>query len=307
MIDNWRRKAAALAKTGKYSWRQIAEKLGIAKSTVSDFLRKHETQTAEPKTGPRILSLDIETSPLESYHWGLWQQNISLNQINNEWTILSFCCKWLGDDEVHYYDVSKQKDKRDDTDLVHKLWTYLADTDIVVAQNGKKFDIRKIKARMVMMGLPPLPPLKVFDTMLTAKAEFGFTSNKLEWMTDKLTKTKKKKHEKFPGFELWKQCLAGNSEAWAEMKEYNIDDVISLEELYLVLRGWSTGHPNVAAYYEDNDKRCPKCGSVDLHARGRQLTQSGEYQRYRCESCGGWSRSRYTLNSLAKRKSLLSN
>ncbi|CAJ6797142.1 RNase H superfamily protein [Burkholderia pseudomallei] len=39
---------------------------------------------------PRILSLDIETSPILGYVWSLWKQNVSLNQIHSEWCILSF-------------------------------------------------------------------------------------------------------------------------------------------------------------------------------------------------------------------------
>lgn len=259
--------------------------------------------------GPKILHLDIETAPLESYHWRLWKQNIGLVQIQVEWSILSFCCKWHGDRKVHYFDVSGQDDLRDDTDLLHKLWSFLADADIVVAQNGKQFDMKKIRARMVMSGLPPLPPIKVVDTMLIAKDVFGFTSNKLEWMTDKLTKTKKRKHSKFPGFELWVECLKGNPAAWKEMRLYNIDDVKSLEELYLVLRGWAVGHPNLAAYYPDDEERCPHCGNATLIKQGFTYTQVGKYQRYRCTTadCGGWSRSRYTLNTLDKRKALMSN
>jgi hypothetical protein len=261
------------------------------------------------KFGPKILVLDIETSPLESYHWRLWKENIGLNQIQVEWSVMSFCCKWLGDRKVHYFDVSEQEDLRDDSDLLHKLWAFLADADIVVAQNGKQFDMKKIRARMVMHGLPPLPPVKVADTMLIAKEVFGFTSNKLEWMTDKLTKTKKLKHARFPGFELWVECLRGNPAAWREMRKYNIADVKSTEELYLVLRGWSIGHPNVAAYYPDDKPRCPKCGSEHLQHRGYAYTQTGQYHKYCCTNptCLGWSRSRYTINSLGKRKALLSN
>jgi uncharacterized protein YprB with RNaseH-like and TPR domain len=108
---------------------------------------------------------------------------------------------------------------------------------IVVAQNGVRFDVKKINARFVLLGMPPPSPFRVVDTMLEARRHFGFTSNKLEWMTDKLCTThKKKRHAKFPGFELWRECLAGNHEAWDEMREYNIDDVLSLEELYLVMR-----------------------------------------------------------------------
>jgi hypothetical protein len=34
--------------------------------------------------GPKIATLDIETCPLESYTWGLWKQNVGLNQIKTE-------------------------------------------------------------------------------------------------------------------------------------------------------------------------------------------------------------------------------
>lgn len=38
-------------------------------------------------------------------------------------------------------------------------------------------------------------------------------------MTDKLcVKYKKLNHSKFPGMELWRECLKGNSEAWTEME-----------------------------------------------------------------------------------------
>lgn len=258
-------------------------------------------------TGPRIAVLDIETSPIQSRHWSLWQQNISLSQIMDEWTVLSFCNKWLGEKAIEYKDTAGRDDIRDDSELLARLWEILDEADFVVAQNGKKFDLKKIKARMVMAGLPPFSPIIVIDTLLIAKAEFGFTSNKLEWMTQHLTKAKKLKHKAFPGFDLWNACLDDDPKAWAEMKKYNIMDVVSLEELYLVLRGWATGHPNVAAFFPGEEARCPKCGSTKLTEKGRAHTQVGEYKRFLCGGCGGYSRSRYTLNSLAKRKSLLSN
>ena len=85
---------------------------------------------------------------------------------------------------------------------------------------------------------------EVITTLIIAKSTFGFTSNKLEYMTDALcSDTKKSKHSKFPGFELWKECLNGNMEAWEEMEAYNKDDVISLEELYKKLSPWSDRLP----------------------------------------------------------------
>jgi hypothetical protein len=58
------------------------------------------SSTARTRNGPRILFLDIETAPLQSYHWGLWDQNIGLEQIGTEWSILSFSAKWLGERRV---------------------------------------------------------------------------------------------------------------------------------------------------------------------------------------------------------------
>lgn len=259
--------------------------------------------------GPRVLYLDIETAPIESYHWGLWQQNIGLNQINVEWTILSFSWAWDHEPEnkVGYMDTFDEEDIRNDFPLLLKLWELLNEADFVVAQNGKRFDLKKIRARMVMAAMPPFSPVTVIDTMLIAKAEFGFTSNKLEWMSGKLSPIKKRKHGKFPGFELWRAFLARVKAARNEMRLYNKDDVRSLRHVYYRMRPWAAGHPNVGAFFKDEEQRCPKCGSSDVERRGTARTQTGEYQRIRCNYCHGWSRTRYTLNTLRKRKANLSN
>lgn len=264
--------------------------------------------TTEPKAarGPRVLLVDIETAPITAYVWSLWKQNVGLNQIKEEWNVLSYCAKWLGDDQIIYEDA--RNDPSDDEHLIRGLWTLLDEADIIIAQNGKRFDVPKIQARFVMLGLPPTSPFKVIDTLLMARQQFNFTSNKLEWLTDKLcTKNKKSKHKKFPGFELWSECLKGNPEAWDEMREYNVPDVTSMEELYLILRPWYVGHPNVAIYNDSNEPACPKCGSHNIEQKGWTFTQAGKYERMHCGGCGGWSRGRYTRNTTAVRKAQLSN
>jgi DNA polymerase elongation subunit (family B)/predicted RNA-binding Zn-ribbon protein involved in translation (DUF1610 family) len=264
---------------------------------------------ARANKGPRIVTLDIETAPIESYHWGLWDQNIGLDQIVVEWSILSFSAKWLGEKGVIYEDTGGRGvgKVRDDKALLQKLWNILDEADIVIAQNGKAFDIKKINSRMLMLGFKPYSPIKIVDTMLVAKKHFAFTSNKLQWLSGHLTDAKKSVHKQFPGFELWSECLKDNPKAWAEMKKYNITDTIATEQLYLKLLPWIEGHPNVGAYSELEDVVCPKCGSVDVQKRGKAYTQTGEYHRFQCKDCGGWARSRYTTNTKTKRQSLLSN
>ncbi len=258
-------------------------------------------------TAPKIVTLDIETSPIVAYVWGLFKQFVGLNQIIEDWSILSFCAKYLGSDKVLYYDVSKQRNLRDDARLMRKLHRILDDADIVVVQNGKKFDLRKINARFLTHGMLPPSPYKVVDTMLEARKVAAMTSNKLEWLAKVLTDSEKDKHTEFPGFDLWAECMKRNPRAWQAMRDYNPQDVIATEEVYLKLRPYIEGHPNVAVFDDSEVIRCPACGSHEVDKRGFSYTQTGKYQRYQCSGCGKWSRSRYTLNTKGKRHSLLSN
>lgn len=258
-------------------------------------------------SGPKIGTLDIETSPIVAYVWSLWKVNVGLNQILEDWSILSYCYKWLGEKKVHYDDVSGQADLRDDSKLLQGLWNFLDEADIVIAQNGIAFDVKKINARFIQAGMPPPSPYKVVDTMIEAKKVARFTSNKLEWLSAKLTETKKSAHKEFPGMELWVECLKDNPKAWKVMKKYNPIDVIGTEGVYLKLRPYIIGHPNVAIYDEDETMRCPNCGSSDVIKKGYRFTQVGKYSRYQCNGCAAWSRGGYTENTPAKRKSMLRN
>lgn len=260
--------------------------------------------------GPKILTLDIETAPLQSYHWGLWDQNIGLNMIGTDWSILSYSAKWLHEQRVMYRDTFNQRDQRKDLALLKTVRNLLNEADIVVGQNVQKFDLKKMNARFIMNGIAPPSPVRVIDTMKVAKRHFGFTSNKLEYMTGKLCKQYKKlKHGKFPGFELWAEFLKRNPEARREMEEYNRHDVLSTEELYLIMRPWIAGHPNVNLYSNAPilSLGCPNCGSANLRKKGFRFTQLGKYQRYVCKDCGHWPHGRKSLITKESRENLLGN
>lgn len=240
-------------------------------------------------SGPKILIYDIETSPILSYVWGLYDQSPGLDMIHKDWHLMSWAAKWYKDKTMVYRDQRKAKNVEDDKEIVTALWKLLDAADVVVTQNGKHFDDKKMNARFAIHGLPPPSPYKNIDTLLLAKRRFGFTSNKLAYMTEKLcTKYKKLKHKKFPGFELWKECLLGNQQAWDEMGKYNRHDVLALEELYTKLAPWETTI-NLSPYYSTPGV-CPSCGSKSLQKRGFAYTQMHQYQQYRCNGCGAWAR-----------------
>jgi hypothetical protein len=256
---------------------------------------------------PRILTLDIETKPLICYTWGIWEQNPSIDMIAEDWSILCYCAKWLDEPKViseHTGGRGKAKVK-DDRRLLVSLHELLDEADIVIAQNGKRFDLKKIDARMIQNGHKPYSPVRVIDTLVNARSRFGFTSNKLEFQSRILTDTPKSKHKKFPGFELWLECMNDNPEAWEEMIRYCATDVLATEKVYIKQRPWIRSHPNIGAYVEDHEPRCTNCGSDDLQARGFAMTQQGRYARFHCQSCGGWCRGKTQKLPHEVRKNLL--
>lgn len=256
---------------------------------------------------PKILFLDIETLPLESYTWGTFDQNVSLDQIKTEWSILSYAAKYKDEKRIYYNSTGGhgRGNVRRDNKLLRELWTLLDSADIVVAQNGKRFDIKKINARMLMAGIRPYSPVRVVDTMLAARAAAAFTSNKLAWLSQYLTDSPKSQHKLFPGFELWLECMADNPKAFKELKLYNIQDIVSLEKLYIRLLPWIQGHPNMGVYSEV--ACCPNCGSKNVQRRGYAVLQQGKYHRIHCQDCGKWSREKQMLIPLNTRRAILAN
>lgn len=303
---------------GDKSSRYIAEQVfgrKSAKSSVNDILSKwrngsiaySKSEISLKSHLPKVLFFDIETAPNKLMGWSLWNQNFGLNQIENEWFLLSYSAKWMGSDEVLYEDMKGIVDTENDTHLLDSLWKLIDEADVVIGQNSKAFDIKKLNARWIMNGYLPPSPYKQIDTLDIAKRNFAFTSRKLEWMTDKMCDNKKLTHGKFAGFELWKQCLLDNPEAWQEMEDYNKMDVISLEELYIKFAAWDNKHVNFNLYHSDNNSHVCRCGSHRVVEDGYAYTGVSKFQQYRCLDCGSSTRGRKNLFSKEKRDSLHMN
>lgn len=252
----------------------------------------------------KILILDIETSPNIAYVWRFFKENIGAKQVLENGTILSFAAKWLHKDTVIYQDVQHDSELH----MMKILFKLLDEADIVVAHNGDRFDLPHIQGRGLVLGLKPPSPYKTIDTVRVARYEFNFPSNSLEYLAKVLKlKNQKDGHKKFPGFELWLGVLANNPEAWAEMKEYNIQDIFVLEELYLMFRPFMRRHPNVGVFNDEDRTTCPKCDSTDIQYRGYAHTNVGRYRRFQCNSCGGWGRHRTSEHTRLKTSSIAVN
>lgn len=225
-----------------YTWEHISHEFNVSPNNCRKayYRESRKAPVLDSLSDLKVLVFDIETAPLEVFCWGLWQQNISLDMVIEDCSIISWSAKWLGKKEVMYSDVRGQKNLRNDKRIVKELWKLLNEADMVLTQNGRAFDVKIFNARLVKYDIPEPSAFENIDTLKIARQNFKFISNKLAYMTGNLcTDNVKSGHKKFPGFLLWKECMKDNLEAWNEMKSYNKMDVLSLEELYLKkLKKW---------------------------------------------------------------------
>jgi len=254
---------------------------------------------------PKILLLDIEISPVIAHVWQLFDQNVGLNQIQQDWFIIAWAAKWLDQKKVFYEDLRGSVKKKSDKKILKTLWKLIDQADIVITQNGRKFDIKKINSRFVINRFKPPSDFRQIDLLADInKKHFAFTSNKLEYITNTLnTKYKKLKHNAFAGHDLWSECLNDNIRAWREMKKYNIYDVLALEESYKVVRAWDkTINFNV---YNDTLSHVCSCGSHKTHLDGYSYSNTGKFQRFECSKCGKRFVSKRNMLGNEKRRTML--
>jgi DNA polymerase elongation subunit (family B) len=249
---------------------------------------------------PRILVFDIETAPIKAWVWRLWKQDISTGAIISDFFMIGWAAKWLSEDGIMSQCLtSKEILVEDDRRIVETLWHLLSQADIVIAHNGERFDIPRVRSRFLVHGLPPTTHYTQIDTLKVAKKEFGFSSNKLDYLAQMLGI-----EGKMPtGLDLWIRCMGGDEIALKQMELYNRNDVIVLEAVYMRLRPYIKSHPNLNLYNEDMEASCPSCGGKHLVPGGYYYTQTGKYQAYACKDCGAISRKRKTI--LPKEKELL--
>jgi hypothetical protein len=277
------------------------KKRGIPGKTIKQEKRSKVMRNALEK--PRVGIVDIETLPMVCFSWGLFDQNISIEQIVQDSCLLSWAGKFLNEAKVSSAVLSpEQAIKRDSSSIIQSCWDFLSQCDVVIGHNYMNFDSKHINTAFLEHGLPPLK-FVIVDTLMVAKQNFKFSSNKLKFINDKLSIRDK---IETGGFGLWKKCHEGDPDALKQMLEYNEGDLFSTEELFYKIRPYVRNF-NVALYNESNESICPVCGSNKIHDEGHYYTSAGKWASVRCEDCSCVSRRKDNLFSARKKKSLLIN
>jgi len=222
------------------------------------------------------LFYDIETSYTKGFFWRAgYNQTILPNQILEYPKIICISWKWEGVDKVYNLDwgLNKQCDKK----LLKKFIEVLNKSDEIVAHNGKRFDIKWIRARALAHGLDMRFKYNEIDTLSICKSQFNLPNNKLSEVAKYLGCTAKLDPG---GMRTWVDIIEYKDRvALDRMIEYCNGDVITLEEVFNKLRPYAKNSINYSVLRGNEKFHCPECSSLSYHNK-MYTTSAGTIQHY---------------------------
>lgn len=215
------------------------------------------------------------------------------------------CASWAWNDDPKVHAVSVlddpkryQKNPHDDRHVIKVLHEVLSQADVIVGHNSDSFDKRYVDTRILVNGLPALPPIPSIDTYKVAKQKLLLASNKLDYLGKLLGVGRKIKTSSG----LWMKVLNGDSKAVREMVSYNKQDVVLLRDVFKKLQAYIPNYINRELF---GGVGCPRCGSTKIQSRGVHRAISRVYKRFYCRSCGGWFRRATNDRSISARYRVL--
>jgi DNA polymerase elongation subunit (family B) len=241
------------------------------------------------KAGVRVLTLDIETQAALVRTFGLFKQNIGINQVIEPSKVICLAYKWLDEKKAHFL-------RADDPDFAVKVRDLLSEADFVIHYNGTSFDIPHLNTVILLAGLTPPKPFKQIDLLRVVRKQFNFLSNKLDFVVQQLGLGAKVQHA---GFDLWRRCADGDEKAWKEMERYNLGDIKVTEALFLFLLPWIPMSSHIGQFI-GQEWCCPNCGCSELGEDGIAYANVTSYKLYQCSECGTWVRGTRKLESSPK-------
>lgn len=249
------------------------------------------------------LTLDIETSPITGKVWGLRNQFLGLEQIEQPTRMLSVAAKWYDSSKIDFY-AAFDEDPAQQRDMVQAIWELVNEAYVLIHYNGKGFDMRHLNREFKEQGLSKPSPYQYIDLYRVVKKEFYLPSYKLEYVLRWLKKAGKVSHS---GFAMWNDIHSHDPavalKARRLFEKYNIGDVVKTEGVYDELRSWIDDHPNMQLFVERGDEAsCPTCGSHNTKKDGTAPRGNlSRVQKYECLDCGKYFRGKTAIAKAEER------
>lgn len=256
------------------------------------------------KARKKILFFDLETSLMTVYTHYIGQKvSIQHNQIKKDMRIICATYKWEGDSTseafVSVYDKNNNLNDRPVCDNISKL---LSQADVVIAQNGKSFDVRKLQWRLAELGLPSVSNITMIDTLREAQKAFASPSHKLDFRSKQYGFGGKKKME----MQDWIDIDNGSKKALKKMVTYGLKDCDDLQNIFWKELPYYQNLQVKLGLLVESREQCHSCSSSKVQKRGTVATLAGLKQKYTCNNCGkSWTDTRLIKKNWLSRQAVL--
>src|SRR5258708_39741160 len=105
---------------------------------------------------PRMLLIDIETSPSVVYTFDMWQANIAADKVITPSELICWAAGWYDSGDIMFRSIHADGKEA----MVREAWELVNEADVLIHFNGKKFDVPKLRHAFLLAGLPPPSPFK---------------------------------------------------------------------------------------------------------------------------------------------------
>jgi len=257
------------------------------------------------EVGPNLVTFDIENMANLLWSWQVWGQNWNSIATELEWFPICIGYKSTKDKKakcislwdypgwkpviVRHKNGSFTVNPPDISRLMQDTWDIIQEADCLLGWNSKRFDIKKLNACFLDLGMKPYKKTPHIDLMQEKKKLALSNSNKLDDTARKWGVGRKTDHE---GWELWMKCIEGDKKAQRDMVRYCKRDVEITEKTYTeVLRPWISNHPSIGIMM-GRPASCDNCGNNRFQInKSKYYTKSGYKMQYKCSNCGAYKTS----------------
>lgn len=220
--------------------------------------------------GLKIGYVDIETSPFLSWHYPTKKVFINHKQIKLGTKVTSvvimdektkkkdeYSWVWTGPITIDYKSTSGGGD---DSSLMDSVSTRLNQFDIVIGQNGDRFDLPSLQHRLYQLRLSPLKNIITLDTLKLSRKAFRAPSHSLDYQGSEIGSGKI--HQDMEDAQL---VAEGHPNKTKERLVYNIKDVTMMRDVFWSRLDYYTLPRNILNMFRSFVKEiriyCIKCAA----------------------------------------------
>jgi DNA polymerase elongation subunit (family B) len=253
------------------------------------------------EVGLRVGYIDIETTPTISMNYGNRKIFIGHKQVLRDTQITSvvimdekfqkqkkFEWKWIGDIVIG-------KDKvtggGDDTELLRKTVREFDKYDVIVMQNGDKFDAPTLQYLLMKRGLRPIRNLISIDILKLSKRSFRRGSHSLDAQARDLNFGGKDKQDMDDAMAV----ARGDQAKAKERLAYNVTDTVLLRKVFWRQIDYYNFHQSLLNMLrlmtEEKKPYCVKCAARHhqkylIETATVTLKNKTRQKRWQCKRCG---------------------